>query len=332
MAGGQLTRPARVVRARMATMRAKRAHRAEVARGAGKDASSDRTPIFILGAPRSGTTLLYQLLIEGFDVGWLANAHAARPSEVAEVERVEQPRAARTSSDWESSHGRTREPWGPSEAEGYWYRFFDREPHEVTAENATMQRVTEIRRSVREFADACCAPVVFKNVFNSLRIPVLARALPEARFIHIERSLEPNARSLLVGRVQRGDVGVWWSAAPDGADALKDASPAEQVTWQVEQMNRVAARELAHLQTSQVLLVHYDELCADPRGVLDRIEAWLVQGGVEIRRRADAVLPEQFERRAGGTLPAELEAELAAAVAAAATRIAADAPNDGVAP
>jgi len=32
-------------------------------------------PLFIIGPPRTGSTLLYQLVVQRFDVGYLANRH-----------------------------------------------------------------------------------------------------------------------------------------------------------------------------------------------------------------------------------------------------------------
>ncbi|MEO6866394.1 MAG: sulfotransferase [Gaiellales bacterium] len=312
----RLTYPFRWLRARIRALLARRAHHAEVRAGHNLPERADRTPIFILGAPRSGTTLLYQLLVEGLEVGWLANAHAAAPSRAAEIEQHEQPRAKRRSSDFASTHGATSEPWGPSEAGEYWYRFFPRTPHELSAADATPVRIAELRAAVRAFANACAAPVVFKNVFNSLRIPVLARALPEARFLLIERDEQANARSLLAGRAKRGDLNTWWSARPAGADALADASPAQQVVWQVRRMNAVAHRELAELPPEASLTISYEELCADPRGVVTRVQAWLVASGTQVKLR-EAALPARFELRAGGSLDPELETSLAAALASA---------------
>jgi hypothetical protein len=319
-----LTYPFRLVRAKLRRLRLWIDHRREVARGACLEARADRTPIFIVGAPRSGTTLLYQLLVEGLDVGWLSNAHMRRPGAVASIERRERPRDARRASDWESSHGNTKQPWEPNEAGEYWYRVFAKEPasgHDQVAEwDVTHGRGHALRGMVREFLDACGRSVVFKNVVNTLRIPILAEALPEARFIHIERDLAANARSLLVGRVKRGDIDAWWSARPNPASIGGDVrllSPAEQVVWQVQEMNHVATAELDALHPDRSLRLTYDELCADPRTLLTRVHAWLVESGSRVELRAGANLPEQFEVRGGGSLPDELDAALEAAIASA---------------
>ncbi|MCW2925343.1 MAG: hypothetical protein JWM98_2747 [Thermoleophilia bacterium] len=313
-----LLRPWRVVRARTKSGRNRLLHHAEVRRGSELPARADRTPIFILGAPRSGTTLFYQLVVEGLDVGYLANAHMVRPGDAANIERRVRPRADRQPSNWTSRHGDTSHSWDPTEAGNYWYRFVDRFPNEITEADATPKRVRAVRAAIREFAEACGGPVVFKNVFNSLRLPLLTAALPEARYIIVDRDTETNARSLLRGRLSNHDtLDRWWSAEPAGADALAGRSPAEQTVWQVEQMKAVARREVGRLDPSFTIEVTYDEVCADPRAALVRIRDWLAQTGVEVQLRPDAVIPETFRRSHGTPLDEATEAQLRAAVAVA---------------
>ncbi|MCB0880252.1 MAG: sulfotransferase, partial [Thermoleophilia bacterium] len=294
-------------------------HRAELRAGADLQPRADRAPIFIIGAPRSGTTLCYQLLVEGLDVGWLANAHAAHASDAAAIERAAPARSERLGSDYDSVHGDTHGEWGPSEAGEYWYRLLPRDRHQQGAADATPQLRRDIAAMVRAFADACAAPVVFKNTLNSLRVPLLAAALPEARFVLVERELAENARSLLVGRVRRGDLDGWWSARPDAADALiaGGASSAEQVVWQAREVTRIARRDLAEHAAGRWITIRYDELCHDPRGVLACTHEWLVGQGVEVSARPVDRIPDRFDRRGGGSLPDDLDAQLDAALAAA---------------
>ncbi len=315
----QLTRPLRVVRARAKWLRGLARHRREVGAGRELPARADRTPIFILGAPRSGTTLLYQLLVEAFDVGYLANVHAEQPTDVARIEREQRPRAARSRSDFESTHGATRQPWGPSEAGEFWYRFFDRDQHQVGDAAPEDRTVVQLRAAVRAFADACGAPVVFKNTINSLRVPALAAALPEARFLLIERDLTDNARSLLVGRAKRGELTDWWGARPNGVEQIEHLDPATQVVWQARAVHSVARLELAQLAPERSLHVTYDELCSAPADLVERVATWLTASGAAIERRAGAQLPDHFERRGGGELAPELAVALDRAVSEDAT-------------
>jgi hypothetical protein len=301
-----------VLRARVRWARGRAEHRTELRSGRRLAARDDHAPIFVLGAPRSGTTLAYQLLVEGLDLGWLGNEHAARPTAVVEVERAAPPRADRLGSDFDSEHGSTTGDWGPSEAGEYWYRAFPRDRHQQGAGDATERRCAEVAAMVRAFADASGGPVVFKNTLNSLRVPVLARALPEARFVLVERDLPDNARSLLVGRARRGALDEWWSARPDGADALvaSGADPAAQVVWQAREVTRIAREDLAEHAPGRWITIRYDELCDDPRGVLACTHEWLGQQGVAVAARDRSRIPERFDRRGGGALDPLLEQQL----------------------
>ena len=316
MTARALTRPFRVVRARTRTLAARRRHRRELADGRALPQRLDHAPIFVLGAPRSGTTLAYQLLVEGLDVGWLANAHAARPADVVAVERAAPPRAARHAADYESEHGATSGDWGPSEAGEYWYRFFPRDRHQQGDDDATDRLCADVAAGVRAFAAACDAPVVFKNTLNSLRVPVLARALPEARFVLVERDLADNARSLLVGRLRRGDIHEWWGARPDGAEPIDQLEPAAQVAWQVRRVTDVARDDLDRCAPGRWITVRYDELCDDPRGVLACTQEWLAAAGIDAPLRDGRDVSERFDRRGGGRLDDALETQLAVAVQA----------------
>ena len=82
------------------------------------------TPILILGAPRSGSTLLYQSMVERFDVAYISNRHCRWHGAPSLVER--RFGGARHVATYASRHGAEAGATAPSECGGYWYRFFRR--------------------------------------------------------------------------------------------------------------------------------------------------------------------------------------------------------------
>lgn len=292
-------------------------HYSEVMRGARLASNSAYAPIFIVGAPRSGTTLTYQLLIKGLDVGWISNTHAVKPNSVVKVEQAAPSRAARVSMlDFESVHGMTEGEWGPSEAGEYWYRFFSRRQHQQSLGDVSRRRRRQVSAAIRLFAATCGAPIVFKNTLNSLRIPVLADALPEARFILVERNERDNSRSLLLGRLRRGGINVWWGAQPKSMMALIEsgATPTQQVVEQVREISWIARADLATHAPNRWISVHYDDICNDPREVLTKVRQWLNDQGVSVGEREIDSVPSHFERRIGGHLSDDLEHQLDEAI------------------
>jgi sulfotransferase family protein len=269
-------------------------------------------PIFVVGAPRSGSTLLYQLLTDRFDVGYLANGHARHPGAPSLVERIRGLVRGRRAElgDYRSSFGGTTGELGPSECGPFWYRFFPRRPHYTAADDFPTASRRKLRAAIGAFVDACSRPVVYKNLYNTARMEAIAAALPEALFIAIHRDLTANARSLLEGRLRvAGSYDSWWSVEPPGVERLRRLPAHEQVVEQVRALDALVARVEGSICPGRVLHLAYEDLCADPRAQLERIEAFAAAHDCDLGARGEA--PASFPQRDGGSaLSPELEAAL----------------------
>lgn len=310
-------RPAQIARKlpRFALGRSRRAlnialDRVETARGGASAVPLPHPPILVLGAPRSGSTLLYQLLIERFRVGYLSNLHcrfSGGPSLVQRLAGAMEP----PESSFQSEHGRTRGARAPSECGEYWYRFFRRSPQHVSLEDADDHQLRRLRAAVRALSAAAEAPVVFKNLISSLRVAPIGTALPEALFLVIHRDLLDNAHSLLAARRRiHGDYSAWWSAEPPGIDELRGLPPEEQVVEQIRQIEAVVDRDRAKLGEARFLDVSYEELCSDPRAVLDEVAVFAGRNGARLAPRRQ--VPSHFPRPARAEIEPELRDRLLA--------------------
>jgi hypothetical protein len=266
----------------------------------------------VVGAPRSGSTLLYQLLTDRFDVGYLANGHARRPGAPSLVERRrglvrDRPPELR---DYHSAFGGTAGELGPSECGPFWYRFFPRRPHYISADEFPAASRRQLRAAVGAFVEACGRPVVYKNLVNTARIEAIAAALPEALFIAIHRDLTDNARSILDARMGvTGAYDAWWSVEPPGLERLLQLPAHEQVVEQVRALDALVARVEASIGPERVLHLAYEDLCAEPRAQLERIAAFAAAHGCELGDRGE--VPATFlEGEGDNAVPPELEEAL----------------------
>jgi LPS sulfotransferase NodH len=251
-------------------------------------------PIFVIGAPRSGSTLLYQLLVARFDVTYLSNLHCVWFGAPSVVEWAV-GRRVRPPADFSSRFGHTHGRAGPSECGPYWYRFFRKSPQHVSLAEAEPQRLHRLRASVRALTEASGRTVVFKNLLNAVRLEPLATALPEAIFVAIHRHPEDNAASILAARrTIRGDVTKWWSTEPPGVERLSRLRADEQVSEQVRVIEELvgAARETS--ARDRLFDVRYEPLCADTHGTLDAIAAFAEVRGAALPVRR--TVPERFGR------------------------------------
>jgi hypothetical protein len=265
-------------------------------------------PILIVGAPRSGSTLLAQVMIASFDVSYLSNLHCALHGSPAVAERLVRLRP-RPAIVYDSRYGATSGWMAPSECGPFWYRFFRHEPQYVPPAEADPRSMSRMRASVAAFQAAAGRPIVFKNLMCSLRIGATARALPESLFIVIHRELLANARSLLAARLGvTGTYDRWWSAQPPGYEQLLGLPPEEQVIGQVRGVEATIAADRAELEGDRFLDVDYAELCEDPDEVLRRVEEFTGRHGCVLRRCADP--PASFPPRDPAALDPDLDERL----------------------
>lgn len=89
-------------------------------------------PVFIIGAPRSGTTLLYQVMAARFQVAYSTNFLAMFYKASILGMALSQKLHGGDSSEpntFQSHHGSTAGHAGPYEAGEFWYRWFPRGWH-----------------------------------------------------------------------------------------------------------------------------------------------------------------------------------------------------------
>jgi hypothetical protein len=242
-------------------------------------------PIFLVGPPRVGSTVLMQLLTQHLDVRYLGNYHKIffgwpRLGDLL-FRKQPGPRG-----ELVSNLGTTPGLYGPWEGGDWWYRFFPRIPNYVDEVTERQVDRGSLLRSVANWTAGTHRSIVFKNLYASLRIRVLASTFPNARYIHLEREESANAASILQARkTVFQSTSVWWSLRPAGWESVTSEDPLTQVLFQIRETHRTIAEdlELSGIPSSFIHKVSYEEICESPGDVLDRIELFLSAAGV-VRR------------------------------------------------
>lgn len=233
--------------------------------------------ILVMGPPRSGTTLLLQLLIACFRVGYVNNLTARfwrAPYMGALIARDLGRRRSPSDPDFTSELGATSGYEGPHEFGFFWQRWFPSEDtHQTPPELLASRDFGVLRREIAALEAAFGAPIVFKNpiVFN-LHIEALAEALPTSLFIVCKRSPIYIAQSLLQSRVKRyGNRESWLGVKPKEYLWLKELSPIEQVAGQVYYTEERIQQGLSGLPPDRYLSIEYGSLCQEPMREVSRI-------------------------------------------------------------
>ncbi len=124
------------------------------------------------------------------------------------------------------------------------------------------------------------APIrlVEKTPANSLRIPMLVRLFPDARFILLVRRGEPVVSSLMEGWKNWSRTGAgpfqftrWHYLVPPGWRAYVDRPLAEICAYQWTQALRYAWEDLNRYRPGDFLLARHEDLTADPASGYARV-------------------------------------------------------------
>ena len=264
--------------------------------------------LHVIGAPRSGTTLLYQLVASGLEVGYVNNLVAAFWRAPATGIRLSRKLRLHAESSFDSSFGRTRGIQEPHEF-GYFWNHHLRYPdlserpagHEETIDWAGLRRV------VVNMAHAQGGPIAFKPMLLVWHLEAMVRHMPRTCYVWIRREQRDTALSLMKMRLGlRGSYEAWASLRPR-AD-LDAEPPWRQVAAQVVLLERTIEEAARRLGPEHVLPVRYERMCAEPTAVLEEIRDLMgAKGHAPALRRND--LPPFSEQR-NAALDAEFGARI----------------------
>lgn len=240
-------------------------------------------PLFVIGVPRSGTTLTYQLLTYQFQTGYLIDSHNLFFGCPNLVTRLAKPFIKRPRPTFISTYGRTNYRFAPAESGVFWLRWFpvdDERGHYVLPDTPNNEHTQTIQPTLQSLAHILNRPMVFKSVYLTVAVGALAQLLPDALFILVERDLLYNCQSLLLARQKKGG-GEWWSVRPPSYQQWLQLPLWQQVARQVYFTQQIARRDLSQYANGRYYTLSYEALCQNPHEQLAQFANWLVPYGYQ---------------------------------------------------
>lgn len=251
--------------------------------------------LFILGLPRSGTTLIYQYIVHRLKVAYFTNGVGTLPNAPCLATLVQNWIYGDYSSDFISHYGKVRGPAAPREAGGFWGRFFDPDNY-VGYDELSKDDVTRLRKTIaiveRSFGGV---PFVNKNVKHLLRIEALKKTFPDCHFLVVERDRVQVALSLLRGRYEtQADPRQWLSARPPDFQTLATRTLVEQVSGQLDSLNARLEEDISKLDGRDVTRVKYGDFCKNPEELIARLRPAIL----DVETRSPALRQFETSRKA----------------------------------
>ncbi len=219
-------------------------------------------PTFIIGAPRTGSTILYQALTNAYDVAYVDNvACTFHRNPLVGFALSRSIFGSRPHDSFTSSHGSTRGGHAPSECGAFWYRWLPRDRHFVDDMDVGEETVRQIRVEIAALMNQARKPLLFKNLNAGQRLRLLRRCFPDAKFIYIKRDPVFVVDSILRARAARGTPAhQWWSIKPRGYEGILDLPEIEMVVQQVTRINAQIEQDAALFAPSNFRHISYSEL------------------------------------------------------------------------
>lgn len=235
-------------------------------------------PIFILGAPRTGSTILYQSMIAGFELPFICNmTNAFYPTTPIVGLSVQRSWVNYDQIKSDSRFGKVDGLLQPSEGSAVMKTWFGGgHPSEIVSANLLPGAGPHMTATMRASYFIHKRPLVIKNAWNCFRVAALAELLPQAAFIWIRRDLEHCASSDLAARyVTKGVATDWNSATPRNIEELLRRPPTEQVVENQAEFARAIASGLAGVEDGRRATVWYEDFCRDPAAALEGLRQQL---------------------------------------------------------
>ena len=247
--------------------------------------------IFVLALPRSGSTVTYQSICHGLEVNYLSNLWSLLYQLPFLGGRLSARRALSHRSDFTSEHGFVAGLDGPAEGLKFWQWWLDcglSDADCASLPTAKLAKRTSYLRDV--FSALACTGQPFATSYlgHTLVPERVQRAFPGAVFIRLKREPVSNALSLLKS-MRKGDSD-WFSVRPRECDVLQTETEYERVAAQVYWLNRRLDDDSC--SDSQMLTIHYEDLCENPEREIERVRNWCCEMGVPVARKFN--LPETF--------------------------------------
>jgi hypothetical protein len=221
-------------------------------------------PVFIIGAPRTGSTILYQTLTNQLDILYVDNLICRFGKNFFFGFWLSNKLFKQKAHNcFKSSHGDTSKCGlhAPSECGEFWYKWLPRDRHFIDYDDISVKMVREIREEITAVINYFDKPLVFKNLNAGQRLRLLSKCFPEAKFIFIQREPIFTAQSIIKAKRKLNiKDNEFWGIKPLNYSKLSELNAYEQIIKQIFFLEKQILKDSQLFEKGSFLHVDYEDL------------------------------------------------------------------------
>jgi hypothetical protein len=261
--------------------------------------------VAIVGPPRVGSTLMYQILASNTNCFFFDNLQHTLLRYPYLGFLLSERFVTRDTGGLKSDHGFIGGIGGLSEGNFFWPFWFDMDIEQKTPQPVG-PRLQHVRRVFNRIYDQTKMPMVSSFNSHAFYLAELARQFPSLVIVNMRREPVANAVSLLRGRREIvGDIDTWWSIRPASCVESRYPDPYSQIVCQIVEVYSSVKQQRGLIAHVPVIDVNYSDLCENPRHIFDQILAACDAAGIDLDLRSGA--PSIPDLKESGPRPAEAE-------------------------
>lgn len=233
--------------------------------------------VFVVGYPRSGTTLLSQILAHGLNLGYINNMMARFwKNPITGIKFSQSIFKHQQDTGFDSDYGATSKLTDIHEFGYFWrewlqkHTFYDIVNADEKEDQLDWKGLKEVLANMQhQFGKS----MVFKNIYGSYHMERMKRELGQVLYVYIEREPLDSALSIIDARKKYyNDIETWWSYVPPEYNKIKETNAYRQIAGQIHYLKKYYRERLLKPEIKDSsIMVNYSDLCNEPRAFLKRV-------------------------------------------------------------
>lgn len=251
---------------------------------------------FIIGNPRSGTTLFLQYLANLGCFAYPSNVlarFAYAPYFGALIQQMlfnnqfdplGELNIKKEPITFNSTLGKNEGFLAPNEFQHFFRNYIPNYfPQYIKEEDFNEIDFSSLKNGLTSIETVFNQPFVTKAMMFQYNLADFYHKLPNSIFFYIKRDPLYVMQSIYMAREKYyGDIKKWWSVKPQEFEQLKDKDIYYQIAGQVYYTEKALEKELKQIPEDNKIVITYEEFCDNPIIFLDKIKAIYKKNNCEL--------------------------------------------------